>query len=336
RPLPYRDADRLVMVWSKDTRLADGRMPVAPADFRDWREQAHSFSAMASSGDVVFNLTGAGDPEMIIGYAFAPEMFPLLGVTPALGRCFSADDGDHVVVLSHGLWKRRFGGDPGIVGASITLDHESYHVIGVMGPEFQHPMRSQMWVPLVLSPAQQASRELARLRIVARLAPGISIEQAGAEMSAIAGRLARAYADTNHDRDVELESMRHTITGGVRAPLLLLLGAVGFVLLLACSNVAGLLLAPAAARQRGIGIRVALGAGPGRIGRQMLTESLVLSLLAGAAGLVLALWGVSVLVALFPQHVGNLRIPRIGHIPIDGTVLAFTVGVSMLSGLGFG
>ncbi|HJZ88888.1 MAG TPA: ABC transporter permease, partial [Polyangia bacterium] len=336
RPLPYADADRLVMVWAHDFRTVEGKMPVAPADYADWRAQSRSFTDIAASSDAVFNLTGVGEPEMIIAYAFAPETFRLLGVRPALGRVFEAADGDHVVVLSHDFWQRRFGSDPGLLGRTITLDQESYTVIGVMPPAFHHPGKVELWVPLVIPPKIAHSREATMLRLLARLAPGVSIEQARAEMAGIAARLAQAYPDSNRYRGAEIETLRHLQSGGIRPALLILSGAVGFLLLLACSNVASLLLARATARQREIAIRSALGAGRGRIVRQLLTESLLLAAFACVGGILLALWGAGLLVALFPKAIGNLQIPRIEHIPIDAPVLAFTVVVSLATGVLFG
>jgi putative ABC transport system permease protein len=336
RPLPFANPDRLVMVWTMDPRLRDGRTPVAPADFDDWRAQTRSFSQLAASSDAVFNLTGGGEPEMIIGYAFAPEMFSLLGVSAARGRTFTAGDGDHVVVLSDALWRRRFGADPGVMGTTVSLDHESYRVLGVMPPNFQHPGRTQLWVPLALSPKVAHTREARMLRVMGRLAPGVSIAQARAEMRALAGRQAAAWPDTNRNRDADVETLRHWASGDIEPVLLVLFGAVAFVLLLAVSNVAGLLLARAHSRQREISIRAALGASRSRIVRQLLTESVILALWAGALGLLVALWGTSVLVRIFPQKIGNVAIPRLTHIPIDGAVLGFTLLVSLVSGLLFG
>jgi putative ABC transport system permease protein len=337
RPLPYKDADRLVMLWAHDPRQSEGIMPVTPADFADWREQSHSFSQLAASSDAVYNLTGAGDPEMLLGYSFDAKMFPLLGAEPALGRVFRADDGPQVVVLSHSLWKRRFGGDPNIVGRGITLDQKTYTVVGVMPAEFNHPgAGTALWTPLVIPPELVHSRDQTFLRIVGRLAPGVSFEQARTELRGIAGRLATAYPETNTHRSAELNTLRDLHVAGIRPTLLLLLGAVGFVLVLVCNNVASLLLARAQGRQREMAIRAALGASRRRIVRQLLTESLILSVLAGAVGLLLALWTVGGLVRLFPQSIGNLHMPRIDHIPIDGRVIAFTVLVSLVTCVLFG
>jgi putative ABC transport system permease protein len=336
RPLPYPDGDRLVMLWATDSRLSEGTMPVTPADYADWRAQAHSFAGFAAGADAAYNITGGGDPEMIIGYSWAPEIFPLLGLRPEVGRTFTADDGEHVVVMGDGLWRRRFGADPSIVGKTITLDQASYTVVGVMPATHQYPSDFDVWTPLVVSPQAAHSRERTFLRIVGRLAPGVTIEQARAELAGIGQRLAAAYPDTNHHRGATVVSVRDMGVADIRPTLLVLLGAVGLVLLLVCNNLASLVLARSEARAREIAVRAALGATRRRILRQLLTESLVLSVVSGVLGLLLALWGVGLLVHVFPQKIGNLAIPRIDHIPIDARLIAFTFLASAVTGILFG
>ena len=185
KPMPYPDDDRLVMLWARDTRLADGKMPVAPADFRDWREQTRSFTGIAGSSDGVFNLTGTGEPEMLIGYRFEPAMFDVLGVPAQYGRVFRPEDGENVVVLGHDVWDRRFGADPSVIGRKIQLDGVSYTVLGVMPPSFTHPRRSALWVPWSIKPEVAASRDSRFVRIVGRLQPGVTLAQANAELEAV-------------------------------------------------------------------------------------------------------------------------------------------------------
>ena len=337
RPLPYHDGNRLVFLWSRDPRISgDSIMPVTPADAEEWRAQAKTVVDQAWSSDLTFNLTGEGDPEMLFGYAFEPRMFGLLGIAPALGRTFAADDGDHVVVLSDHLWRTRFGSERSVVGRKVTLDHESYTVLGVMPPQFEAQWRVDLWAPLVLPPNLAHTREQAFLRVRARLAPGMTIEQARAELANLAARQTTEHPDTNRYRASDVISMRDIIVGGIRPTLLVLMGAVGLVLLLVCNNLASLLLARATARQREIAIRVALGASRRRLIRQLLTESLVLSVIAGAVGLLVALWGTSVIIGAIPTKIGNLQMPHLEHVPMDGRVLAFALGLSLSTGVVFG
>ena len=336
QPLPYPDGDRLVSVWAVDQKRADGIMPVTPADFADWRAATRSFASIASSSDAIFTLTGEGEPESLIGYRFSPEMFGVLGVPAALGRTFSAADGAHVVVLSDGLWRRRFHADASVVGRSILLDHERYVVVGVMPPSFQHPRRTQLWTPLVIPPELAASRTRTTLRIVARLAPGVSIDAARAELRAVAASLAQAHPDTNRLRGADVVPLRAMYSGDARPALLVLLGAVGFVLLLTSSNIAGLSLARAATRGREIAVRTALGARRLRLVQQLLTESLLLALAGGVAGLLLAMWGADLLVRLFPKNVANVDVPDLQRIPLDAKVILCSFGATLVAGIAAG
>jgi putative ABC transport system permease protein len=330
RPLPYHDPDRLVAI------LHGGDSPVAVANYVDWRDQQHSFERMAAADFWTPNLTGLNPPEHLWAMKVTTEMFPLLGVEPLLGRTFlsNEDQPGHEleIVLSYRLWQRRFAGDRNVIGRTITLDGRPYTVIGVMPPEFKFApfwaTKAELWAPNVLTPRLQ-NRGGNSLRIFARLKPGVSLAQARAEMATITARLEQQYPGTN--RNVRVVSLNEKVTGDIQPALLVLLVAVGFVLLIACANVAHMLLARAAARQREIAVRAALGAGRGRLLRQFLTESLLLAFTGAGAGLLLALWAVHVLVAMSPA-----RIPRVETIGLDARVLLFLVCVSLATGILFG
>src|SRR5262245_19788389 len=246
--LPFKDADRLVMVWGTRGAGPDNIMPILPADFADIKSQNHVFEGMARSSDAPYTLTGAGDPESIIGYRFDADFFSVLGASPILGRTFLPDDekpgAADVVVLSYSLWNRRFGSDPNIVGKSITLSGSPHTVVGVMPRGFNHPAGIiQLWTPLRLRPATLTSRTATIIRAVARLAPGVSIKQAQAEMNSIGRQLEERYPQSNTGLGFKVVSIRDDYVGDIRPALLVLLGAVGLVLLIACANVANLLLA---------------------------------------------------------------------------------------------
>ncbi|HEX8184768.1 MAG TPA: ABC transporter permease [Blastocatellia bacterium] len=332
RPLPYQDAGQIMTV------MYEGRMPVAPADYFDWKEQNRVFEHMAAAQYWQPNLTGEDRPEQLWALQLSAEMFDLLGVKPALGRTFLSNEdrpgNERVVVLSHRLWQRRFGGDPAIVGGAITLDGASYEVIGVMPPAFRFApfwaTKAELWVPLNLAPRAN-DRRGSSLRVFARLKPGISREQAQSEMTAINLRLEQQYPESKKNLSLMVDPLQEAVVGNIRPALLILLGAVSFVLLIACANVANLLMARATTRQKEIAIRTALGAGRWRLVRQLLTESILLSLTGGALGLLLALWGVKALVALSPAN-----LPRVESISLDSSVLYFTLAVSLLTGLIFG
>jgi putative ABC transport system permease protein len=339
--LPFKEGDRLVMVWGTRGSAKDDISPILPSDFADIQSQNHVFEGMAASSDAVYTLTGAGDPESIIGYRFDSDFFSVVGATPILGRTFTAEEAkqgaSNVVVLSYSLWNRRFGGDPEIIGKSITLSGTPYTVIGVMPPGFNHPAGVvQLWTPLKLSASTLTDRNATIIRAVARLAPGIPMTQAQIEMNGLARQLEERYPDSNTGLGFKLVSLREMYVGDVRPALLILLAAVGLVLLIACANIANLLLAKASARQKEVAIRTALGAGRLRLIKQFLIESLVLSTTGGAIGFVLALLARRPLLALFPNDIANLNIPPVHEIPIDSKVLCFVAGASVLTGLLFG
>ncbi len=332
RPLPYYDPARIMTVLHKELG------PVAPANFFDFREQQSVFESIAAAQYWTANLTGRDRPEQINGVQLTADMFHLLGVTPMLGRTFSDGEdqpgNERVIVLSHRLWQRRFGGDSGLINQQITLDGQSYTIIGVMPKEFQFApfwaTRAEMWSPLNLAP-RTGDRGGQSLRIFARLKEGVTREQAQAEMEAIGQRLEQRYPDSNAGLKVFVDPLHEVVVGKTRPALLILLGAVCFVLLIACANVANLMMARATARQKEIAVKTALGASRSRIVRQLLTESVMLATAGGVAGLFLASWGISGLLALSPAN-----LPRAQTISLDGYVLCFTLAISVLTGLVFG
>jgi predicted permease len=335
RQLPYADPTRLVMIWEDPG--SNPRNFVNPRNFADWQVQNRSFDHVAAINIGNVNLTGDGEPERLISASVSATFFSILGVNAAHGRTLLPGEdqpgGASVVVISHSLWQRRFGSDPGLIGQSIELNGDPAIVVGVMPAGFHFPGTAEIWRPLVFTPGQLESNNRGShfLSVVARLKPGVTVPQAQAEMEAIYNQLRQQYPSALTNWQPHVASLHEDTVGNVRQALLILLGAVGFVLLIACSNVANLTMARAAARQREIAIRAALGASRARLLRQMLTESLLLALLGGGLGVLLGAWLVRLLVSLNP---GNL--PRLEEVRLDGYVLLFTTMLSLASGLIFG
>jgi putative ABC transport system permease protein len=338
RPLPYPDADRLVVLWSEAPAQNIRERASAYANVADWREQNKSFADIAVSDPTVVTLTGVAEPEQVMSIRATANLFPLLGVAPILGRTFTADEAQQkvrVVVLSHGLWQRRFGASPNVLGQTLEIDGVSSQVIGVMPKHFVSDKETRIWEPHTLFPdweAQKAQRGTGSWQVVGRLKPQVSLAQAQVEMNAIAQRLEQAFPVANKGLGVNLVPLQLQYTGGnVRLALWMLFGAVALVLLIACTNVANLMLARGIAREREMAIRMALGAHRLRLMRQLLTESALVSLLGGAVGLLIAGWGIQAILSFGPPNTRNLD-----SVTIDTRVLAFTTVVALLTGLMFG
>jgi putative ABC transport system permease protein len=340
RPLPYRDADRVVLVWSHWTNWT--RTWVSEPELADYRAQSRSLEDVAGFTTTSFNLTGSGEPLRVRAAQVQAQAFAALGAAPIAGRVFTADEDrpghDRVALLSEGLWRSHFAGDPSVIGRDIQLDAATYEVVGVLPGSMRLPTDygtravSELWVPLALASPDPQARGNHGLNALARLRPGVSLQQAQAEMDTITRGFQQSYPN-NYDPEfgATLVTAPEEVFGDVRPALLVLLLAVGAVLLIACANVANLLLARSDERQKELAIRVALGAGRGRIVRQLLTESLVLSGIGGACGVALAYALMRALVVLDP-----LKIPRVEELGIDTRILLFAGGISLFAGVIFG
>ncbi|MGB6835744.1 MAG: ABC transporter permease [Candidatus Acidiferrum sp.] len=338
QPLPYPQPDQLVALQRIDLRSGEQVQSQSYPDFADLRAQSKSLEALAAYDEGSATMTGMGDPIHLTMGIFSADMFNVLRVPPILGREFTeAEDkpGTHVALLSYRLWKTRFGGDPKVMDKKIVLDGTPYTVAGVMPADFQFPLDSQpmdLWTTMSVEGAEsQAERGAHFLGVIGRLKNGTTLGAANAEAAEISVRLGKQYQDTNSHWRMALQPEMRELVGDVRPALLMILGAVGFLLLIACANAANLLLARAAGRQREMAIRASLGAGKTRILLQLLTESVLLSLAGGALGLLLAVWGTAAL-----ANIPSLGIPRLASAGVDGRALAFTVVVSLLTGILFG
>jgi putative ABC transport system permease protein len=334
RPLPYEKPDRLVWIAEKNDKLNLPTFAASVLNYLSWKEQSRTFESMGAFGFATFNLTGLGDPEQLTGGTVTPSLFPLLGIKPLLGRAFGADEdrpgSAKVAMIGEGLWKRRFGGDPSVVGRHLTLNSIDHTVIGIAPASLALLSNGDLWTPMTIDPGREIRLNHVILA-VGRLRPGATLEQAQAEMDVVAGQVSQQYPETK-EWGIRLVDFYHFfVNPQLQTGLLVLLCAVGCVLLIAAANVANLLLARAASRQKEIAVRTAIGASRGRLLRQLLVESLVLSSIGGAVGLLAALWGVDAINAVMPANL--LPVPDVG---IDSTVLLFAVVLTVVTGLLFG
>src|SRR5436190_1072910 len=327
RPLPFPDAERIIYIEGKNPAAGITESNTSFLDFTDWSQQTDLFASTAAywTGEAHLGADGA-EPERVPRAGVTAGFFSVLGVQPVLGRTFVRDDDkgwpQTVAIISHGLWKRRFGSDPAIIGKQVQMSSMPLTIIGIMPPGFEYPEQTQIWVPTAVNLSQEP-RDNRVWSAIARLNPGIDLKQAQTHLSAISAQLDKQFHQTNNGWDVNLSPLQERLVREVKPSLLALLGAVGFVLLIACANVANLLLARSAARRKEIAIRAAMGASRSRVLRQVLTESILLSAIGGVAGLFLSIWLTDVLMSMLPEGA-----PRIEQVGIDYRVLTFALGVS--------
>ena len=348
QPLPFHQPERLMTVWMTGLKgnLAKGHLSYP--DFADFRAQNHTFEHMAAFNTDDLTLTGSGEPFRMSGAIVSPDLFPLLGVSAQVGRTFVPEEdtppgvkGNHAVLLSHRVWQQRFGSDPGVIGRVLMLNARSFTVVGVMPADFQFPIQPipiDVWITHAVeketadgSKPMTEERDAHYTAVIGRLKPVVTLAQAQADLSAVAANLEKQYHDSNANKGCVLIPAHEDLIGDIRPALLILFGAVGCVLLIACVNVANLLLARATTRQREMAIRSALGAGRKRVVRQLLTESVLLAVIGGVFGVMLALWGTDALIALSPAN-----IPRLTSASVSAPVLGFTFGLALITGVLFG
>ena len=334
RPLSFPESERVVVLEGVNPKDGITRSNMSVPDIVDWQNQTQSFEQLVAFSAGGFLLTSNDETERLRGAAVSSDFFPLIKTSAVLGRTLQADDAvagrEPVIVLGHGLWQRRFGGDEKIVGAKVMISGKPATIVGVMPPGFDYPAQVEIWAPFILDAAAER-RDNRYLNVIGRLKPGATVEQAQAELTTINQRLAQSYVETNTGWDVRVSNWRERLVASMRTSLLVLLGAVAFVLLIACANVANLLLARVTSRHKEMAVRAALGASRFRIIRQLLTESVLLSVIGGALGLALSVWLTRLLLAIVPAGT-----PRVDEVHVDGRVLLFTVGISLLTGIVFG
>jgi putative ABC transport system permease protein len=336
RPLPYREPASLVVLWERNLARNIPEFLVAPPNFKDWSDRSRSFSSVAALRPQPAILTGVGQPERLETARVSAGLFAQLGVAAVHGRTFLPEDGEparsRVCVLSHGLWQRRFAGDRSVLGRTLTLDGVSYQIVGIAEPSFRlFDTPSELWMPYILDAKELGDRGFHTLKVVARLKPGVTAEQASSEMASIANQIAAEHPDLNANWGVKIVGLREQMVGAISNGLWILLGAVGILLLIACTNVAAILLMKAGTRQRELALRTTLGASHWRVIAQMLTESVVLSLVAAALGVLLAWWGTAL-----AARTGPATVPQLRDLSIDSRVLLFAVALAIATGILFG